>query len=61
MLLTPDPTATSALLDAGQLACPSCGGELGPWGTPAGGSFAATTAGLTGPDGPGAGPAARPT
>lgn len=32
MLLTNDPAATAARLDAGHLACPSCGGELGPWG-----------------------------
>jgi len=32
VLLTNDPVATAARLDAGQLACPSCGGELGPWG-----------------------------
>lgn len=34
MLLTHDPAATSARLDAGGLACPDhgCGGQLGPWG-----------------------------
>jgi transposase-like protein len=32
VLLTNDPAATLARLDAGELACPSCGGQLGPWG-----------------------------
>lgn len=32
MLLTHDPATAAARLEVGLLACPSCGGQLGPWG-----------------------------